>query len=221
MGHVPNLVESRILKSGSGERGDGSFRCKLFQRGAQKIVGFEFGASLTMEMAEKTIMDENSSRTTKDRVITFKCVDSQFFSEFDGEWIAKSSSDGLSTMLNYIVDIKPKGPVPVVALEWRIREDVPTHLRAVKKAAIDVGKEGVLKMRRNGNRGQTVRRALARNVKSISDTASVGGVRARELVERVVAGAAQSQQPQLTPIRVPVWDDEETMAVYLNNEVGP
>merc|ERR1711862_991723 len=96
---------------------------------------------------------------------------------------------------------RPKGPVPVVALEWRIREDVPTNLRAVKKAAIDVGKEGVLKMRRNGNRGQTVRRALARNVKSISDTASVGGVRARELVERVVAGAAQSQQPQLTPIR--------------------
>lgn len=30
---------------------------------------------------------------------------------------------------------RPKGPVPVGALEWRIREDVPTNLRAVKLAS--------------------------------------------------------------------------------------
>jgi len=230
--HVPNLVESRRRRSGSkGEQGDGSYTCQLYQKGAQKIIGFEFGASVTMDMVEKTVFGEDTSSRTralikdgvilpKERLIEFKCVDSQFFSEFDGEWRAKSTDDGLSTILNYMVDVRPKGPVPVIALEWRIREDVPTNLRAVKKSAIEVGKEGVLKMRRNGNRGQTVRRALARNVKSISNTASVGSVRARELVERVVAGA-QQQQPQLTPIRVPVWDDEETMAVYLNNEVSP
>merc|ERR1712157_208898 len=212
MGHVPNLVESRILKSGSGERGDGSFRCKLFQRGAQKIVGFEFGASLTMEMAEKTIMDENSSRTTKDRVITFKCVDSQFFSEFDGEWIAKSSSDGLSTMLNYIVDIKPKGPVPVVALEWRIREDVPTNLRAVKKAAMETGLAGVVKMRKQ----TSFQKSIAQNMKTIGDTASVGSQRARQFVGRVVANT--NPQPRLVPVRVNSgWEEDETMAVYLND----
>jgi hypothetical protein len=28
-----------------------------------------------------------------------------------------------------MVNVKPKGPVPVGALEWRIREDVPTNVR--------------------------------------------------------------------------------------------
>ena len=31
--------------------------------------------------------------------------------------------------------MRPKGPVPVVALEWRIREDIPVNLIAVKRAA--------------------------------------------------------------------------------------
>ena len=39
------------------------------------------------------------------------------------------------TKLSYVVNITPKGPVPVPALEWRIREDVPTNLLAVKAAA--------------------------------------------------------------------------------------
>lgn len=34
-----------------------------------------------------------------------------------------------------MVNVKPKGPVPVGALEWRIKEDVPTNLRAVKVAS--------------------------------------------------------------------------------------
>jgi hypothetical protein len=36
----------------------------------------------------------------------------------------------------------------VAALEWRIREDVPTNLRAVKKAALSVGFNGVMAARR-------------------------------------------------------------------------
>ena len=40
-----------------------------------------------------------------------------------------------STKLFYMVNVKPKGPVPVGALEWRIKEDVPTNLRAVKVAS--------------------------------------------------------------------------------------
>ncbi|EKU20938.1 hypothetical protein NGA_0121700 [Nannochloropsis gaditana CCMP526] len=39
------------------------------------------------------------------------------------------------TKLFYMVNVKPKGPVPVGALEWRIKEDVPTNLRAVKVAS--------------------------------------------------------------------------------------
>jgi len=223
--HVPNLVESKRKRSnGGGEQGDGNYKCTLYQKGAQKIIGFEFGADVTMNMKEKTIVATNTSPLLpSERAIEFKCIDSQFFSEFDGEWKVKSSEDGLTTTLNYIVDVRPKGIVPVAALEWRIREDVPTNLRAVKSASITVGKEGVLKMRESlmlkNNRTTQFRRSIERNMKTISNSASVGSERARDLVGRVAARVNASQQSQqLTPIRVPVWDEEETMAVYLNND---
>jgi len=168
--HVPNLVESKIMPSSSssslsrgGEMGDGNFRCKLFQKGAQKIAGFEFGASVTMEMTERIVtaaaatsnLDETAHAfVPQERLIEFKCVDSFFFSAFDGEWRAKEQigPDGqLETVLNYEVDVRPKGPVPVAALEWRIREDVPTNLRAVKKAAMEVGLEGVMASRQRAS----------------------------------------------------------------------
>mmetsp|Transcript_10089 Transcript_10089/g.27452 ORF Transcript_10089/g.27452 Transcript_10089/m.27452 type:complete len:108 (+) Transcript_10089:2-325(+) len=39
-----------------------------------------------------------------------------------------------STKLIYSVNVTPRGMVPVPALEWRIKEDVPSNLRAVKAA---------------------------------------------------------------------------------------
>lgn len=162
--HVPNLVESRIeqVQSG-GEMGDGQFRCRLFQKGAQKIVGFEFGASVTMDMREmartRTVPPLRGS-VVDERSISFKCTDSFFFQEFDGEWKAKertNSAGEVETVLSYFVDVRPKGPVPVLALEWRIREDVPTNLRAVKKAALEVGYDGVMDARYGNRRRQSSR----------------------------------------------------------------
>lgn len=40
-----------------------------------------------------------------------------------------------STKLFYMVHIRPKGPVPVMALEWQISNEVPNNLAALKKAA--------------------------------------------------------------------------------------
>ena len=67
------------------------------------------------------------------------------FASFDGEWRVqpysrvRSRSDPsrfeYKSKLSYRVNITPKGLVPVPALEWRIREDVPVNLRAVKAAA--------------------------------------------------------------------------------------
>lgn len=205
--HVPNLVESRIIsKQSQGEMGDGSFRCKLFQKGAQKIVGFEFGASVTMDMAEKivkqaAVMDDSSEahahvqamHTQEERLIGFKCVDSFFFSEFDGEWRAKEqiNADGeVETVLDYVVDVRPKGPVPVAALEWRIREDVPTNLRAVKKAAQEVGLEGVLASRRPVSTPAT-RRVAPRAV-----TVTAAPQRTRPTVTVATNGARQPRQQQ-------------------------
>jgi len=189
--HVPNLVQSKIVSSSSpGEQGDGEYTCRLYQQGAQKIVGFQFGADVTMDMKEKVIVGPPSSEIAgtppypEQRQISFKCVDSFFFKNFDGTWMASEVVDEtgqILTKLAYAVDVRPKGPVPVAALEWRIREDVPTNLRAVKKAALDVGEVGVMATRRS-------RKALTQSVRRV-----------------LVREGANS------------WEEEETMAAYLND----
>ncbi|EEC46924.1 predicted protein [Phaeodactylum tricornutum CCAP 1055/1] len=204
--HVPNLVESRIVRPLSGgEMGDGNFQCRLFQKGAQKIVGFEFGADLTMEMKESikpapTILPSKPDATRQDangasypgneRRIQFKCCESFFFKEFDGEWkvTERTGETGLmETVLSYTVDVRPNGPVPVAALEWRIREDVPTNLRAVKLAAMTVGYKGVQASRQQGMQPASFGKSYRRN-----------GARPGLIAD----------------LRVQ-WEPEETMAAYL------
>ena len=162
--HVPNLVESRIIRKYSGydrrhtkpfdnlddhkmhileaqtRRGP-----RIFQKGAQKIWGFEFGADVIMDMQE-SILDYTSSHPVirKKCILDFKCVSSQFFSTFDGRWIveerrATTSFDPMTIKVKYIVDVRPKGLVPVAALEWRIKEDVPTNMLGIVNAAANEG----------------------------------------------------------------------------------
>lgn len=144
--HVPNLVQSYRLPSPTK---DG---IRLFQEGAQKIIGFTFRASLTMDMIEEA---EDESRAMRERCLSFKLVDSAMFSSFDGSWMLKYHSrireqDAATgdfvytyrTLLTYTVYVRPKGPVPVAALEWRIREDVPVNLFAMKVAAEKLGRGG-------------------------------------------------------------------------------
>lgn len=146
--HVPNLMESRITQRNSaGEPGDGSYKCRLYQKGAQKIIGFDFSASVTMDMTERIVSISNGVSGQDERTIGFKCVDSQFFSVFDGVWRVQEvlGADGnVETLCSYSVDVRPKGPVPVAALEWRIREDVPTNLRAVKAATMRINAPATL-----------------------------------------------------------------------------
>eukprot|EP00984_Skeletonema_dohrnii_P000567 scaffold183_cov105-Skeletonema_dohrnii-CCMP3373.AAC.2 len=180
--HVPNLVASkRISGAPTGNAGDGSYECRLYQRGAQKIIGFEFGADVTMDMTEAIVVAgkagpitqsheldaklspapvSSSSMFPEERRINFKCVDSQFFSVFDGTWRVVQMPDNpftgeAETTVSYTVDVRPKGPVPVAALEWRIREDVPTNLRAVKKAAMEVGVNGVMESQHSSVNAQS------------------------------------------------------------------
>jgi hypothetical protein len=235
--HVPNLVESRRVNPSAGGtvngavQGDGDYKCRLFQRGAQKIIGFEFGASVTMDMAE-TI--SNAENVNESRVIDFKCVDSQFFSEFDGQWTLTSAPDPedpskLVSNVKYVVDVRPKGPVPVQALEWRIENDVPTNLRAVKAASIDVGQEGVMDLRNNQRKERSSRpMTAARNaVRSQAERgserfASVANSTRRNVgtfVNRASDAFANATAPmpvaKLQPVRVD-WYEDETMAAYLN-----
>lgn len=137
--HVPNLVKSQLLPSPT----KGGIR--LFQEGAQKIIGFTFRASLVMDMVEEP---EDLSRALRERNLHFKLAESQMFSAFDGTWKIRTHSRSreydpsvqgyvykYKTQLTYSVFVKPRGPVPVAALEWRIREDIPINLMAVKIAA--------------------------------------------------------------------------------------
>lgn len=154
--HVPNLVKSYVVPDADSNspistpdlmkgtsKGN---KLRIFQEGAQKIVGFDFRASLTMDMTEDI---ENEGRAMAEkRTLNFKLAESGMFSAFDGSWSVRYHSrvrewDSASgefvfrykTMLTYSVLVKPKGPVPVIALEWRIKEDVPVNLSAMKIAA--------------------------------------------------------------------------------------
>jgi hypothetical protein len=270
--HVPNLVESKRVNPGrnaksTGVQGDGSYTCRLFQRGAQKIIGFEFGASVTMDMTEQILQARNNNihssinvnefalpesssnhqqpqdiNLNEQKRILFKCVESQFFSEFDGEWKVSWVTDPddtsqLATKIEYTVDVRPNGPVPVQALEWRIREDVPTNLRAVKAASMDLGQEGVLALRDsqrsrlNGNVQSSTSNSRQR-VNMTSETrrrgpigrlsnagSSMGGSnRFRSSTRRnnsaATATMAQQSQTRLAPVQVN-WYEDETMAAYL------
>lgn len=203
--HVPNLVESRIINRQRGDPGDGSFECRLYQKGAQKIIGFEFGASVTMAMTEKAfanahnVMQQNSPNrifnVTQERAIGFRCVESPFFSEFDGEWrlVEIMGENGQpETLVKYVVDVRPRGPVPVIALEWRIREDVPTNLRAVKRASMLVA------------------------MRQLNDARMRGYEEKGPFSTQATANGARRLQP--VPMRVKVdWDRDETMAAYLKD----
>lgn len=219
--HVPNLVESRRIPGFSSRGsvpGDGSYTCRLYQKGAQKIVGFEFGASVTLAMKESIICagprtagvasrtsssasfersgTQDSMMFPSERGIGFKCVDSFFFSEFDGEWrIVETMVDGeCCTMVSYLVDVKPRGPVPVAALEWRIREDVPTNLRAVKKASMEMERYSL-------KRRPTLRSPPTQLMLDSSSPKMPRSTNPRK--SENIGGSVE-------------WSDDETMGAYLN-----
>ena len=126
--HVPNLVSSyRVPHPRDGIR--------LYQEGAQNIAGFQFGASLTMDMEETT--DDGQREPNR---IKFKLVESKMFASFDGEWrmqvfSRRKGPDGgfiYKTKLYYRVAITPKGLVPVPA----VRRRPPAAAAAARLAAV-------------------------------------------------------------------------------------
>lgn len=87
------------------------------QEGAQTIIGFNFKASLTMDMEE--VLPEGESpddRMLQQRRIRFTLVDSAMFADFSGEWrlqcysrMSTGCADGdwtYSTKLFYMVNVK-------------------------------------------------------------------------------------------------------------------
>jgi len=203
--HIPNLVESRKVRGymGDGEQGNGNYKCRLYQKGSQNIIGFEFGADVTMDMVEAIVVegsDATDALFPPERKIGFKCVQSLFFTTFDGEWQVRSNPNGITTV-NYIVDVRPKGPVPILALEWRIKEDVPSNLRALKKAALEVGAEGVRNIRQ-------------KQVSAVSRALPSKPTKKRTVNNGITPNQIAGER-ELVPVSIPEWGDDETMGAYL------
>lgn len=227
--HVPNLVESKTLSTPVprvGQAGDGQYKCRLFQRGAQKIIGFEFGASVTMDMTEKILAggndvmqhdastEEEAPYVPQARQIGFKCVESPFFTEFDGTWKVQerlNEAGKIESVVSYAVEVRPKGPVPVAALEWRIREDVPTNLRAVKHAALTVGYDGVMAERRLHN--PSTRSKSSRSLPSRRSGPRNGVARPQP-----VSAKGPMVTARLASSPFADWGEDETMAAYLEKD---
>lgn len=119
------------------------------QCGVQKILGFEFKAAVTMDMVEVTPGDSSS------RAIDFSLVESRDFQVFEGSWLMEASPDDPGkTALQYRVTIVPRGIVPVKAIEWRIGEDIPGNMDAVKRECEKRRRQDALSQRRAAMRAQ-------------------------------------------------------------------
>lgn len=118
--YIPNLAQSD-LRAHPEKNG-----IRVEQCGVQSILGFKFRASVTMDMVE--IQADNP----KCRAIEFYMVESRDFREFFGVWKLDRIEHN-KTALYYSVSIVPRGLVPVRAIEWRISEDVPQNMDAVKQ----------------------------------------------------------------------------------------
>jgi Polyketide cyclase / dehydrase and lipid transport len=119
--YIPNLAMSDRRPHPAGPSA-----IRLEQCGVQSILGFEFRASVTMDMVEINASCERS------RAIDFTLVHSRDFREFFGTWRIEALPEE-KCALYYTVTIVPKGLVPVKAIEWRIGEDVPQNIDAVKR----------------------------------------------------------------------------------------
>jgi len=218
--HVPNLKESTIVSSptskpqprrgsdSGGTPGDGSYQCQLYQVGAQKIIGFDFSASVTLEMTEQCFPSDPSLKRIK-----FTCVDSPFFSVFDGAWTIQEV--GKSLVVAYDVLVKPKGPVPVAALEWRIREDVPSNVRAVQQAATRCAAIRVAAEAAEAAASTTPATTTARkNNQQLNTVVTTAARLATKSVKTRLVQQATRKMQQLKSTQED-WERGETMAKYL------
>lgn len=139
--HIPNLIQSYLINVPNDPN-----KLRLFQEGSQNIVGFNFSAYLIMDILP---LPFNENLNLKEKILSFKLVESPMFKSFYGTWNLKYHSHikeydnknknyiyKYKTKLTYTVFIEPLGAVPIMILEWRIREDIPINLRGIQYATL-------------------------------------------------------------------------------------
>jgi ribosome-associated toxin RatA of RatAB toxin-antitoxin module len=111
---IPNLSISRRVPHPEGG-------IRLEQVGVQNLKIVTFSARVVMDMTEEYLS-----------AIRFKMVEGDF-KAFSGEWLLQPmpETEAGGTRLTYCLEVWPKATIPVIAIEQRLRKDLPANLRAI------------------------------------------------------------------------------------------
>jgi ribosome-associated toxin RatA of RatAB toxin-antitoxin module len=113
---IPNLSKScRIPHPEGGIR--------LEQVGIQNLRIVTFSARVVLDMTEEF-----------QSAIRFQMVEGDF-KAFAGAWLLQPmpESESGGTRLTYCLEVWPKPAIPVIAIEQRLRKDLPANLRAIRE----------------------------------------------------------------------------------------
>ncbi|PZD71808.1 hypothetical protein C1752_04462 [Acaryochloris thomasi RCC1774] len=109
---IPNLATSQLLEHPQ----EG---IRLEQIGVQSALFLKFSARVVLDMTEDFL-----------NAIHFEMVEGDF-KAFSGDWLLEPAADG--TQLTYSLFIWPKRTMPIIAIEKRLRYDLPRNLLAVQR----------------------------------------------------------------------------------------
>jgi ribosome-associated toxin RatA of RatAB toxin-antitoxin module len=111
---IPNLSISRRVPHPEGG-------IRLEQVGVQNLKIVTFSARVVLDMTEEHLS-----------AIRFKMVEGDF-KAFSGEWLLQPmpETEAGGTRLTYCLEVWPKATIPVIAIEQRLRKDLPANLRAI------------------------------------------------------------------------------------------
>lgn len=112
---IPNLAKScRIAHPEGGIR--------LEQVGAQNLKVITFTARVVLDMTEEF-----------PTAIHFRMVEGDF-KAFSGCWLCEpiEYQRAPGTRLTYCLEVWPKATIPVIAIEQRLKKDLPANLRAIR-----------------------------------------------------------------------------------------
>jgi ribosome-associated toxin RatA of RatAB toxin-antitoxin module len=111
---IPNLSVSRRVPHPEGG-------IRLEQVGVQNLKVVTFSARVVLNMTEEYLS-----------TIRFKMVEGDF-KAFSGEWLLQPmpETEAGGTRLTYCLEVWPKATIPVIAIEQRLRKDLPANLRAI------------------------------------------------------------------------------------------
>jgi ribosome-associated toxin RatA of RatAB toxin-antitoxin module len=112
---IPNLAKSCKIPHPEGG-------VRIEQVGAQNLRIVTFTARVVLDMAEEY-----------PSAIRFNMVEGDF-KGFSGAWLLQRipGLGGEGTLLTYTLDVWPKATIPVIAIEQRLKKDLPQNLHAIR-----------------------------------------------------------------------------------------